>query len=336
AAQEYPGILPGPNIDIFDEVMNLEEIFNGMYTYGISTADFDLIEESLVSTISFLHSKGISYPVPDVYQLYFIYSCPNKERNKGKATLRLLLGPNKSASMISSSNDSSSALDNEIKQARSIFYYPKLILKLCNSTTQITLGASDQDFLLENFKREDNICHDFVDLCNDKIGNKMIQLTRLVSWNSCWRNGGHHCRKVIDDFFLWHNNDSTLSLPCKSCRCSPLTVCAFYRRILKQGYQDIVDNEIICHCGPIESLKELQDEEDSRTTISNTNLIYIICIRAYASSSLTKDLNERRQWYTMGKLLYTTFLSHIIPESKLEKFFAGDCDGWLDEMVVED
>lgn len=128
AAQEYPGILPGPNIDIFDEVMNLEEIFNGMYTYGISTADFDLIEESLVSTISFLHSKGISYPVPDVYQLYFIYSCPNKERNKGKATLRLLLGPNKSASMISSSNDSSSALDNEIKQARSIFYYPKVFI----------------------------------------------------------------------------------------------------------------------------------------------------------------------------------------------------------------
>ncbi|KAF7947886.1 hypothetical protein EAE96_008963 [Botrytis aclada] len=330
ASELYSRLFPGPEIHNLDEIMDVGGIIATKEDSGISTTDFDVLEEVLVSAISFLHTKNISYLISDIDELYFVYSHPRIGGNEERTTLRLLLGPNKSASLITNTNDSVTTLSNNIKEARSIFYFPKLIFKLSRSTIPIALDISDQDLLLENFKRQPNeYCH-YANLCKYKIANKMYQLTRFSAEDFGLRNMGHECREVIDDYFLWqNNNDSTLSLPCTSCRCSPLRLCAFYRKILKQGYQDNADNEGVCHSELIGSLEEQEDETDSRTTISNTDLTYIICLRAKASGSIYKDLGEKRQWYAVGKLLYTTFLSHITPQSYLEFFFAGDCGGWL-------
>ncbi|THV43840.1 hypothetical protein BGAL_0871g00020 [Botrytis galanthina] len=124
-AMEAPRLLPGPEIYNLDEIMNFGGVFNKVEDSGISTANLDVLEEILISTISFLHTKRISYPITDIDELHFVYSRPSLEGNEKRATLRLLLGPNKSASLISNTNDSSIILSKDIKQARSIFYFPK-------------------------------------------------------------------------------------------------------------------------------------------------------------------------------------------------------------------
>ncbi|TGO55535.1 hypothetical protein BELL_1450g00020 [Botrytis elliptica] len=153
ASEASPKFLPGPDIHNLDEILDFGGVFNEVEDSGISTANLDVLEEVLVSTILFLHTKRISYPISDIDKLYFVYSDSLFEGNEKRATLRLLLGPNKSASLISNTNDSSTTLSNDIKQARSIFYFPKIkIFYLRISNDNLTNIVLTQYFAKERLR----------------------------------------------------------------------------------------------------------------------------------------------------------------------------------------
>lgn len=373
ALESYRYIEPASCIDKYDQILEFKRILNLIeippknyidyrYSSKIKLDTINTLEEVLVSTISHLHIKHISYPVKNTHQLFFVYNNYIFKRTETeKQTFRLLLGYNEHTSWISD-NLSSTWRSDEIEHARSLFRLPKVLIKLRDSPNKISLDAQDQHLLKEYLTSEERYEKHF-DLCSEKIAFMTVELTQRIS--SFYAAGNENIKaRVIFDAFFHKYNSSPVPLPPLSSRRSPREICAFYRKILRQGRDTMDGDKYEMTNTPSRStthdekedrregldkiplnndfkadpqcLGGEQDEEDSMTTISNKSLARLIYVRTQMCSSRRSDFEEKLQWWFLALTLYDAFLSDTPPRSYSEWICAGDAHGHRKRMMEND
>ncbi|CAD6439932.1 e4dd224c-13fa-4708-a570-b05291d130ce [Sclerotinia trifoliorum] len=369
--ESYRYIEPASCIDKYDQILEFQDILNSIeispkhhiddcYSPEMKLDIINKLEEVLVSTISHLHIKHISYPIKNTQQLFFVYNDSIFKRTKAeKQTFRLLLGYNEHASWVSDSLSSTWRSD-EIEHARSLFRLPKVLSKLRDSPNRISVDAQDQHLLVEYLTSKGGHWKHF-NLCSEKIAFMTPELTQCISFFYAERNENMKARVIFDAFFHKYNS-SSVPLPPLSSRRSPLEICAFYRKILRQG-QDTMDGDKYkvtntpsrsathdeeedgLDKSPLNNdflkadfrcLEGEQDEEDSITTISNKSLARLIYIRTQMITSHRSGREEKLQWWFLALTLYDAFLSDTPPRSYEEYICAGDAHGYRRMMMEND
>ncbi|KAJ8062748.1 hypothetical protein OCU04_008009 [Sclerotinia nivalis] len=236
-------IEPALHFGGFDKILEFQDILNLIrippnsrihdhHTYEMKLDIINMLEETLVSTISHLHTKHISYPIKNTEQPFFVYTRSLRKSNTEKATLRLLLGYNEHASWMSD-NLSATWRSDEIEHAGSLFHLPKLLIKLRDSPNKISLDTRDNRILTKYLKFEQRYGYHF-DLCSEKIASMTFELTRCISYHYALRKEGTKACAIFDVFFP-KCDSSLVPLPPLSSRHLPLDICAFYRKVLRQG-----------------------------------------------------------------------------------------------------
>ncbi|KAF7858965.1 hypothetical protein EAF04_009006 [Stromatinia cepivora] len=269
---------PSPHIGTLDKILEFQDILNSIRIppsyhihdrrgYEMKLDVINMLEEALVSTISHLHTKHISYPIKNTEQLFFVYTRSLRKSNTEEATLRLLLGYNKHASWMLD-NPSATWRFDEIEHARSLFHLPKFLIKLRDSPNKISIDTQNHCILTKYLGPEQQHGK-HLDLCSEKIAPMTLELTRCISYHYAMRKEGPKARAIFDAFFLKCDN-SSVPLPPPSSRRSPLDICAFYRKVLRQGRgvgNDISDNNVSQY-GP--TLIEVDNTDGDKDDTGNT------------------------------------------------------------------
>ncbi|KAI1270309.1 hypothetical protein F5Y18DRAFT_9824 [Xylariaceae sp. FL1019] len=260
----------------------------------------DALEQSLVDALSFLHSHNISFPISTSC---IAFSRHRSEKWNEIRSLRLFLSFNKKACWASNRLPSSWKTD-QLACAESIFFVPKLLIRLAATPPPIVLDFASQHALAVHLKDHPSYKHD--KYCLD-ISPLTAKLAHQIAYCLVMRSKAVESRDVLELFFGG-------PLPLPELGTPPDTIYRTFSNLRART---------------VESAKQYggntvldQDLEAKLLVDSPAIVTRFVCCRAEVASGLRQP--DKKHWWLIAMDLYDAFLASQGPSSSLERVCAFD------------
>ncbi|KAI0116357.1 hypothetical protein GGR51DRAFT_574683 [Nemania sp. FL0031] len=271
------------------------------YRGGVARLPYlEALEESLVDALQLLHSHSISFPV-SAEEIEFSRRWGD---NWGDLkSLRLFFPHNKEASWASDRLPPTWKAD-QLSSARSIFFIPKLLVRLGDSSGPTLLDLATQQALTAYLKENPTFHHDLYCL---GVAPMTAELAHQMAHNLAIRNKTEKSRQVLESFFGG-------PMPLPEPGTSPHTICEVFSDLRARAIESGEHRSSSTALG--------QDLKPKLLLDSPALVTRFICCRAKVASLLRDP--DRKQWWLTAMDLYDAFLSSQEPSSVLERICAFD------------
>lgn len=296
----FPGASYRVSFDDLLEALCCEE------TLPAKLPHLDALQQSLVNAIRLLHSNNISFPL-STGQVEFSRRCGEEWRDI--KSLKLFLPFNKRACWASDTLPPSWKAD-QLAYAESIFFVPKLLVRLATSLKPTVLDLASQQALTTYLRENPTFQHDQYCL---GILPLTAGLAHQIAYCLVMRNMAEQSREVLESFF-----GGPMPLP------EPGTPPDTIHKTFSDLRASAVESE-----KTRASSDRVGQELGPKLLIEFPAMVArFVCCRAEVASVLKQP--DRRQWWLTAMDLYDAFLSSQGPSSRLERACAFDLNHYRD------